>query len=160
MKLITAIPITLFFLILKYIVLMPLGWIIVPVISRKDSTYGNNEHPRAPIWFMTNKPEILRDYVWRAWRNPVNNMRYWRIFREPAWEDFDKAQESVRDPEVEVRQNGARSEMRFIWTWLWCEYWRVWRTEDEDRPIAEFRIGMKYGTVPGFGPTAQWRKGK
>ena len=92
-----------------------------------------------------------RDYLWRAFRNPANNIRY--RFTQPE-------QTNIRghhNPEKSVRNRMVRRATRQQWAGPYYEYWRVWRTKDN--LIAELRIGWKFSPVPGFAPTLQFRKG-
>lgn len=92
-----------------------------------------------------------RDYMWRAWRNPANNVRFW--FKEPKEPNLS----GHHNPEESVRAGVTPKAWRWAWSFPFAEYWRVWRTDEGE--IAEFRIGWKFSGVPGFGPTLQWRKG-
>lgn len=134
------------------LVLILLGFVMVPITSRRHFIWGNNEHPHAPDWHMPGKPDWWRDYVWRAWRNPANNVRFW--FTEPE----DKNVSGFAEPEVAVRNSGFRSAYRWAWCFPFAEYWRIWATKKGE--IAEFRIGWKFSGVPGFGFTTQLRRGK
>ena len=129
------------------------GVVIVPLTSTTNPIWGNNEHPVAPNWYRPAEPEWWRDYVWRAWRNPVNNLRY--IIDEPVPDTVT----GMIDPESFVRANlhkGVRAS-RFIRSGLYSEYWYLRATKD--REVFEFRAGWKFSGVPGFAPTLQLRKG-
>lgn len=100
--------------------------------------------------FFSVYPEWQREYLWRAFRNPVNNLRY--RFTKPE----KYAIIGVHDPEGAVRGGVVRSATREIVSGPYYEYWRVWRVDGD---IAEIRIGWKFSPVEGFAPTLQWRKG-
>lgn len=135
-------------------VLWAIGLIVVPFTDPQNNPiWGNRVQPYAPIWYRTGQPRWWRNYAWRALRNSANNLRFW--FREPteAWIWGDG------DPEGSVRNimDDTDKAWRFMRSGVFAEYWRIWRTDDGE--IAEFRIGWKFGGVPGFAPTFQWRKG-
>lgn len=130
------------------LVLAFIGLVTVPFTDKiNNPVWGNRERQYLGRW---------EDYKWRAIRNPVNNMRYWRVFEEPQWY-VDKNVVGSPDPDIEVRNYGKSAAQRTIRVGKYIEHWKVWRHEDGD--IAEFRIGWKFGRVPGFAPTLQFRKG-
>lgn len=169
------------------LVLVTIGFFVVPFTSQSNPVWGNDEES-APDWFAPGWKEMLscaltagilcgivstsllvgvfafawslffagngktgRDYLWRAWRNPANNVRF--LFEQPEHYNL-----YGRDnPERSVRDHVTRKAQRWIWVGPYFEYWRVWRTEDN--LVAELRVGWKFSPVPGFAPTLQYRKG-
>ena len=125
------------------------GVVIVPFTKPDNPIYGNNEHPTAPDWYREGQPEWWRDYVWRALRNPVNNIRY--LIDEP-----DVAKGPNPD---EVVRNGTKSASRWLRSGLFSEYWYMrrinWAIRGTWYKYFEFRIGWKFSGVPGFAPTIQ-----
>jgi len=144
--------------------LAAIGLVVVPFTHPyKNPLYGNREHPRPPSWFM---PEYergplggfdmrLRDYVWRAIRNPVNNLRY--FFEEPSWQ-FAYCYGDI-NPDHAVRSLEFDAAWRFMRDGLYSEFWYLRYSERFDRYF-EFRIGWKFSGVPGFAPTIQLRFGR
>ncbi len=95
------------------------------------------------------------NYLWLAYRNPANSVRFWKTLL--AREERDWMTYGVMEPELSVRAGSIKTASRFSRNGLFSEYWRVWKSGDE---IAEFRIGWKRSPVPGFGPTLQLRRGE
>jgi len=132
-----------------------IGLVVVPLTHPETNfIWGNREDPEPPSGYHTGKPQWLRDYLWRAIRNPANNLRF--RTNEPM---PHRVLSGFTNPDTMVRHKGLDSASRFARRGIFAEYWRVWRTKDPDRPIGEFRIGWKFSPVPGFAPTLQWRKG-
>lgn len=123
-----------------------IGLVAVPLTKPSNPIWGNNEHPVPPHWFMPEKKEKLRDYVWRAIRNPVNNVRY--LFEQPE----PSIVSGVMDPDDAVRSGTVKSAARWIRSGVYSEYWYLRRKGDK---FFEFRIGWKFSDVPGFAPTLQ-----
>jgi hypothetical protein len=50
--------------------------------------WGNEEDGvTGPVWYMPGKPEWLRAYMWSAWRNSCNNLRYLVAWKAgPFWQ--------------------------------------------------------------------------
>jgi len=132
------------------ILLALLGLVVVPFTDSDNPIYGNNEHPTPPKWYRPGQPEWWRDYVWRAIRNPVNNLRYY--FDEPEPEVI----KGHPNPDNAVRKEGRKSAHRFTRASLYSEYWYLRKTGDR---FLEFRVGWKFSGVPGFAPTIQLRYG-
>ena len=139
------------------LVLVIVGLVAVPFTHPEDNPiYGNREDPVPPQWFMTGKRATLRDYVWRAIRNPTNNLRY--LLDEPPPEKW--ITRGSPNPELDVRNGDRLKAYRYSRSGVFFEYWYVWFTDNDKRPYAEFRIGWKRSPVPGFGLTVQLRWGK
>ena len=139
------------------LVLIVIGFVAVPITSRRHPIWGNNEHPFPPTWFMKGKRPGWRDYVWRAWRNPANNVRY--LLTEPLYPNVYGPDKMTPDHVTRVQRK--RSSWQFVRSGLFSEFWYQRRI---DRPgklpqFFEFRIGWKFGGIEGFGPTLQLRKG-
>lgn len=130
------------------------GLAVVPFTHPyKNPVWGNREHPVPPGWFMPEDADWIRDYVWRAIRNPVNNLRY--LFDEPKAEIIG----GDANPDVVVRKMGYESSLRYMRAGIFSEFWYLRYSERFDRYF-EFRIGWKFSGVPGFAPTIQLRFGR
>jgi len=67
------------------LVLVIIGFVVVPFTDPEDNpVWGNREDPFPRPWYRPDSK--YRDYLWRAFRNPTNNMRYW--FEEPTRYDL------------------------------------------------------------------------
>lgn len=134
------------------LVLIVVGLFVVPFTDPETHPiYGNREDPVPRSWFMPGKPEWLRDYCWRALRNPTNNLRY--MIEEPevdAWYGDP-------DPDAATRKYDRKSAWRFSRAKLFSEFW--YQRKCRDGEFFEFRFGWKFSNVPGFGMTYQLRKG-
>jgi hypothetical protein len=129
------------------------GVVAVPFTAPTHPLWGNKTDPVPPKWYRPGQPEWLRDYVWRAWRNPVNNLRY--LIDEPDWAHIT----GDINPDLSVREFEFKVAWRYLTSesGLFFEYWYLRRCDDGE--FFEFRIGWKFGVTPGFGPTLQLRKG-
>lgn len=126
-----------------------IGLVVVPFTHPvKNRVWGNKIEPVSPSWHMEDWPDWWADYVWRAIRNPVNNLRF--LFEEPEVKVF----RGVGNPDIEVRIDGFDKATRLIPGWL-PEYWHMRRLKSGT--LFEFRVGWKYSGVPGFTPTIQLR---
>lgn len=139
--------------------LAAIGLIAVPFTHPyKNPIYGNREHPVPPSWFMPEDADWIRDYVWRAIRNPVNNLRY-------IFERFEPEDGTVgvgwghENPDHIVRNWRRTPAWRFLRCGLFSEFWFLHYSVHFDRYF-EFRIGWKFSGVPGFAPTIQLRFGR
>lgn len=145
-RLLVAVPIWSIAFVLR-IVLILVGFVAVPLAGPRHPIWGNNEDPKAPSWFMEGDADWWRNYVWRAWRNPTNNVRFW--LEEPEiWTTFGED-----NPEYLVRNGHMKRASRLSISGIFFEYWIMWRRSGNK--FAEFRIGWKRSPVPGFGLTAQ-----
>lgn len=134
--------------------LIIVGLFVVPFTdSEHNPIWGNREDPVPRKWFMPNRPEWLRDYCWRALRNPANNLRF--VIEEPNIEVLY----GDANPDSATRKYGQQSAWRFARAKVFSEYWYQRRCRDGE--FFEFRFGWKFSPgVPGFGMTHQLRKGK
>lgn len=145
-----------------------IGWFAVPFINReKNPIWGNQEDPVARKWYLPGKPDWLRNYLWHAWRNPTNNLRY-HLFDEPKKYDVLYGH---TDPDQATRKEGLVSVHRFVRAGLFSEYWYQRKVKVSNWPnflqrftgvndeFFEFRIGWKFSSVPGFMITVQARMG-
>ena len=122
------------------------GLVVVPFTDADNPVYGNNENPWPPAWYRKGQPLWWRDYLWRAWRNPVNNVRY--FFTEPSADIV----RGVLSPDEVVRKGLSVSAWRWTRASLYSEYWYL---REFNYKYYEFRIGWKFSGVPGFAPTLQ-----
>lgn len=165
--------------------LAAIGLVVVPFTHPfKNPIYGNREHPVPPLWFVPwptrmidlHLPEKewvwelrdrLEDYIWRAIRNPVNNLRYYFEEPEPDYVAAESNSSYARgallqpsfNPDWVVRQTADSWAWRFVRSGLFSEFWYLRYSERFDRYF-EFRIGWKFSGVPGFAPTIQLRFGR
>lgn len=124
-----------------------LGLVLVPFTdAQRNPVWGNREQPESPSWHMDWAPDWLANYVWRAIRNPANNLRFWI--------DEPNLHFTLPNPDEIVRTQGKRSATRYVDGWL-PEYWHLRRLKSGK--LFEFRVGWKYSGVPGFAPTIQLR---
>lgn len=127
-----------------------IGLVVVPFTDRlTNPIYGNREDPCPRIWFRPDDPFWLRDYMWRAIRNPTNNLRY--LFEAPPY-DY----KGTYNCDHAVRQDGELSAWRLVHEGIYVEYWYLRRLKDGG--LFEFRVGWKFSGVPGFAPTIQLRR--
>ena len=137
------------------LILFVVGLVLVPFTSPYHPIWGNEEHPYAPQWFKPDWPFKLRQYWWRAIRNPVNNIRF--LFEDIRLGDLEE-QKGVPSPDKAVRELGRDSAWRWRRYKYFSEYMYMRRTGY--KKYFEFRIGWKIASpVPGLGFTIQLRNG-
>ena len=110
--------------------------------------WGNKPTGLPPSWYRPGQPDWWRGYVWRAWRNPANNVQYW--LSAPFVDTT-----GMTDPDFNIYQLGIPGQ-RFILDRVFFEYWYA-------RPVGnkffEIRIGWKYSGKQVPSPTFQFRLG-
>lgn len=125
------------------------GFFVVPFINKQTNPiWGNNLEPEAPSWYLPDKPDWLSTYLWLAFRNPTNNLRF--ILDEPPKPLYS----GVWDVDNYVRGKKWKSATRLVGG-LTPEFWYLRRLDDG---YFELRVGWKHGSTPGFAPTIQVRK--
>lgn len=137
---------------LARVVFILLGLVAVPFTGPEHRIWGNYEDPTARSWYRPNAPEWFRNYMWRAVRNPANNLRY--RFKQPAFYD---SVAGAPDVDKRVYYGGHRSAWRWTRAGLYSEFWYLRQVGDQK---FEVRIGWKFSGVPGFMITSQVRLGQ
>lgn len=126
-----------------------LGWLVVPFTNR--GPYNGDRDPM-PSWYREGQPEWLRDYVWRAWRNPLPGWKY--LVDEPV--GFMDEGYGSNNPDIVVYSGLKKSSWWYIRSGIFVEYWYLRAVGSKK---FEFRIGWKFGTEPGFAPSFSLRLG-
>jgi hypothetical protein len=134
--------------------LVVIGWAVVPFVDPQNNpVWGNRLEPEAPDWYHRGRPAWLADYLWLAWRNPTNNLRF--LIDEPR---VPPAAYDI-NPDTLVRSGAMPAASRWIFAGPFFEFWYLRHVKRYNR-FLEVRIGWKFSGVPGFAHTLQVRFGK
>lgn len=129
------------------------GLVVVPFTNRETSIWGNYEDPEPPHWFKPYSSEFVRDYLWRAIRNPANNLRF--LIKQPAFFDSTAGRDN---PHYDIYTTGLHlTSWRWTRSGLFSEFWYM---KEVGEKVIEVRLGWKFSPVPGFMITAQVRYGE
>ena len=128
------------------------GWVVVPFT--RAWLYDDSRNPPMPASWREGQPEWWRDYVWRAWRNPLPGLRWW--VNEPEEDSYYDDWYGENNPDWLVRDGYEIHSFWYIRRGLFFEYWYLRRVGNK---YFEFRIGWKYGIEPGFAPSFSLRLG-
>lgn len=140
-----------------YLTLFPLGLILTPLailMAREQVSpitghqilnaprclwlFGNDEDGFAPAWYSQYRADLnpaVRMFVWGAWRNPVNNLRFVRWLYAPP----------------------VLGQVRMVEWRGWLVLWQGWRTRIVS-PGWKLTVGFKYQPEDVTQACTDWRR--
>lgn len=115
--------------------------------------WGNEENGiTGPDWWHTQnagKPEWRIAFVWSAWRNPVNNLRFVPLLNPVIVPDRIRFRGNADDPARKSAIGRKRVEWSFTWQGIYAGLvvrWQITATHH-----AQFRAGWKFIPRDRFG---------